>query len=533
MFKALLKTRFASFTAALLFKSGGKTNQKSSKGKYVLFALLMLYACFAFMSMFGLYFHQIAKPFFELGIGWLYFTLFAMTAFALMFIGSIFMSKSQLYEARDNELLLSLPIPPQLILGSRMVILMALNFLLELLVAIPAFVMWVRAVQVSPAQIVFFVLIFLSLPFFAMAFSGLFGWLIALSTGRVRNKSLMTMLFSIIFLGAYFFFFSQANVYIQKLVTNGTAIAGSLGSVTPLYWVGNAIAGENLPQLILTLIIMLLPFALMYYLLTVTFIRVATARRGAAKIKYEEKAMHSTSASSALLRREIKHMLSSPNYMLNAGIGVLFTVAAAVAIIIKKAQILSLLAQMGAGTEYAAIIAVFGLCLFACTILFSASSVSLEGKSLWIVKSLPVSSREVLDSKLHMHVYITAPAVLLASLAAVYVTAPSLLIVAAIFLAPLFFILLTANLGLICNLKSPRFDWINETVVVKQSMSVMLAMLFSFLLAGVPAGLYFGVFGSVSPTLYTLGYTIFLAIGWLITRKWINTKGVEIFDGLS
>ncbi|MFB0920747.1 MAG: hypothetical protein QMB62_07680 [Oscillospiraceae bacterium] len=534
MFKALLKTRLAAVGAFLFLRGGRQNNKKSSKLKILGFSALMLYACFAFMTMFAMYFQQIAKPFFQSGLGWLYFTLFAMTAFAMMFIGSVFTVKSQLYEARDNELLLSLPIPPRLILGSRMAMIMLLNFVFELLVAIPALVMWVRAIPVTFLQLFSFIIIILALPLLSVAISGVFGWLIALATGRVRNKSLMTVLFSVIFLGLYFVFFSRANVYMQKLVMNGAAIAGSLGSVAPLFWVGNSIAEPNALQLVLSLIIMLIPFALMYYLLSVTFIRVATARRGVTKIKYEEKAMHSSSLSSALFDREMKHLLSSPVYILNAGLGVIFIVVAAVGLVIKKGTILTLAAQMGFTGGLVCAAAVFALCLLCATVLFTAPSVSLEGKTLWIVKSLPVTSNDVLNAKLHLHIFLTAPAIIIAAVAAIFVVGPSIADAAILLLAPVFFLMLSANIGLICNLKSPKFDWINETQVVKQSMSVLIAMFISSLIVIVPGVLYFVVIGAkISSTLFMLGYTLILIAGWFITRKWISTRGAAIFDGLN
>lgn len=534
MFKALLKTRLSALGSFLFLKTGGQKNKKSSKLKLIGFTVLMLYAFFAFMMMFGVYFEQIAKPFFEAGFGWLYFTLFAMTAFALMFIGSVFTVKSQLYEAKDNELLLSLPIPPRLILGSRMIMIMLLNFVFELLVAIPALVMWLRAVPVTSAQLISFFVLILALPFLSVAISGVFGWLLALSTGRVRNKSLMTVLFSVIFLGLYFVFFSQMNVYIQKLVMNGKAIAGSLGSIAPLFWIGNSVAEPNALQLVLSVLIMLLPFALMYYLLTVTFISVATAKRGAAKVKYEEKEMHSSTLSSALFRRELKHLLSSPVYILNAGLGVIFIVVAAVALVIKKSVILALMAQLGFGGGTACAAAIFALCLMCTTVLFTAPSVSLEGKSLWIVKSLPVSSKDVLNAKLHLHIYVTAPAIFLAAATAIYVIVPSIPDAAILFFAPVFFVMLSANIGLICNLKSPKFDWINETQVVKQSMSVLIAMLLSSLLVIIPGVLFFVVFGGmISSTLFMAIYTLLLIAGWFLSQKWILTRGAEIFDGLN
>lgn len=532
MFKALLKTRMAALGAWLL-QRGNTSKKGNTKLKMLGFAALMLYAAFAFIMMFYAYFVQIAKPFFSVGIGWLYFTLFAMSAFALMFIGGVFMAKSQLYEARDNDMLLSLPIPPKYILASRMAMLMVMNYVFELLVAIPAAIVWFRTAPVSVLAFISFLLIVIALPFLAMAISGLFGWLIALSTSKMRKKSLMTVIFSVLFLGLYIVGFSQINVYIQKLVLNGTAIAGSLGSVSPLFWIGSAVAEPNALYLVYSLLILLLPFVLMYYVLSATLIKVITSKRGVAKVKYEEREMQSVSPTKALFRRELKRLLASPVYILNAGLGVVFITIAAVALVIKKAYILGLMAQIGYGKDTLAAFFVFALCLMSSVILFTAPSISLEGKTLWIIKSLPISEEKILKAKLDLHIYLSLPAVLLASLAAIYVLEPSISAAVVILLAPSFFIMLSANVGLICNLKSPNFDWVNETQVVKQSMSVLFAMLFSSILVLVPGGIYIALFaGKTSLIPYMPIYTLLLIIAWRLTRSWIYTRGAVIFQGL-
>lgn len=533
MFKALIKTRIASLGASLFLKNNTKAKKGSSKLKIVAFAVLMLYAAFAFMMMFGILFQQIAKPFFDLGIGWLYFAFFAMCAFAVMFIGSVFMAKSQLYEAKDNDLLLSMPIPPKLILASRLALLMLMNFLLELLVAIPAVVMWFSTTQVTAIEFIAFVLIFFALQFFSMAVSGLFGWLLTISTSRIRNKSLMTVLFSVAFLGLYFVGFSQANDYIKNLLLHVDEIAGSLGAVAPLFWIGNAIAEANALHLVFSLLIMLVPFALMYYVLSATFIKVATSKRGIAKVKYEEKQMREASPSKALFSRELKRLLSSPVYILNAGLGVIFIAIAAVALIIKKTYILTLFAQSGFDSGAIPTILVLGLCLMTSVVLFTAPSISLEGKAIWIVKSLPILSKDILKAKLNLHIYLTVIPVILASAAAIYVFTPSALNAIAMLLAPVFFVMLSANIGLICNLKSPNLDWINETQVVKQSISVLLTMLFNALLVLIPGALYFVLpLGNGATGLFVVVYTLILILAWFLTQRWIFTKGADIFETL-
>jgi len=125
MLKSLLRVRFAALLAA--FTGQSRKRGRQTKGKAAGYAILMLYCFCAFVFLFYTSFSQLAAAFFPAGLGWLYFAMFAIMAFALMFIGSVFTAKSQLFEAKDNELLLSMPVPPGMILLSRMAALLAMH----------------------------------------------------------------------------------------------------------------------------------------------------------------------------------------------------------------------------------------------------------------------------------------------------------------------------------------------------------------------------------------------------------------------
>ena len=136
MFSALLRAQFASLWASLTRNTTGK--RKKSAGKGVLVAILFIYIIGCFFFMFGGMFYALAEPLSMLGLGWFYFALAGIVAAALCFIGSVFMAQQQLFNAKDNELLLAMPIPPSYILGSRMAALLLVNYAFELVVFIPA-----------------------------------------------------------------------------------------------------------------------------------------------------------------------------------------------------------------------------------------------------------------------------------------------------------------------------------------------------------------------------------------------------------
>ncbi len=302
---------------------------------------LMLYCFCAFVFLFYTSFSQLAAAFFPAGLGWLYFAMFAIMAFALMFIGSVFTAKSQLFEAKDNELLLSMPVPPGMILLSRMAALLAMNFVLELVVALPVFVSWLQYGETSGTGIAAFVVIVLALPLFSLAVSCLFAWLVSLVTSHMRNTTAVTMVISVVFMLAYFLFCFRMNSYVTQLAANGAAIAGALGSAAPLVWLGRAAADGSLADLGLTLLWTVLPFVLAYVLLNRSFIRIVTTRRGQVKVRYEKKAMRASTQSAALYRRELARLTSSSGYMLNAGLGLVFELVLAVLAVVKRRELLA------------------------------------------------------------------------------------------------------------------------------------------------------------------------------------------------
>ena len=531
MLKTLLKIRLASFYAG--FTGMQSRKKKPSAGRGVLFALLMVYCAGAFGFMFFGFFSSLAEPFYGAGLAWLYFSFLGLTAFALMFVGSVFTTKAQLFEAKDNELLLSMPIRPGDILGSRMAALLLMNLVFELLCAVPAAIAWLQAAPLSAAGWFSLVVIVLVLPLLAQAFSCLVAWLVSLMTARVRNKSLMTTLFSLAFLGAYFYFFSQVNTYITQLVASGSAIAGRLGAVAPVYWLGDSVANGNLVSLALLAAVCLGVFALLCWLLARSFLRIVTTKRGFARIKYEEKTLRVSSRRSALLGREFARLGSSPGYMLNSGLGLVFIVGGAAAMLIKRAELLTALAQLGYAGDRAAALLALALCMTAGLVLFTAPSVSLEGKSLWIARSMPVPTREVLRAKQNMNLWLTLPCVLFCSLAGLFVFRPGPAAAAGLVLLPAAFTVLSGNIGLIANLRHPNLSWINETQAVKQGMSVLLSMLVNWglaLAAGLPYLLLLE--NRMDGGLYLLLCTAVTALAALLTERWLGRRGVLLFESL-
>ncbi len=531
MLKLLLKVRMLSWLAYLSGSGprGAFKNKKSGKGKALLFGLLYLYLAVVFVGMFYAMFSMLAPVFHEAGLGWFYFCLFLMVAFALMFVFSVFTAKSQLFEAKDNELLLSMPIPPSAVLGSRMASLVLTNFGFEIIVAGPAAVAWCVSCPVNPLGVVAFVLVCLALPFFGVALSSLFGWLLALLTARVRRKSLVSTVFSLAFLAAYFYIYSNINTLLQNLVLNSGAIAASFGVVTPLYRLGTAMAEGDVVGLIIGLVCLVVPFVVAYFILSKTFIRTATTRRGSAKLRYVKKEAKVASASAALLRREWARLLSSSTYIMNCALGAIMNIVLAVVLLIKGGDFAAMLDSAGDVGGFVEPLLIPAMCVLAGMTTISACAVSLEGKNLWIVRSMPVESGKVLSAKLALHLLVSAPTMLIAQIAAVVVFRPAGLMLLWVLLIPQIFNVLMALIGLWANLKFPKLNWQNETQAVKQGVSVIIPIFggWGILILPVVAVVIFGNVHIVAGVFLAL-----IAAACLLIYKWCMSRGVRIFEKL-
>ena len=133
---------------------------------------------------------------------------------------------------------------------------------------------------------------------------------------------------------------------------------------------------------------------------------------------------------------------------------------------------------------------VMALCFLCGTDVISAPSISLEGKTLWLLKSLPVTPRVILMSKVKTHVAVALPVTLIASVCCILALTMTPLRCALVIVIPALMTLFGALLGVVVNLRFPKFDYINETAVIKNSMAVMITMFASWGVLAAPVALY-------------------------------------------
>lgn len=534
MFKALLKKQMHEF-AAIWFKDR-KTGKMRTGGSLAVFALL--FACvFGMLGVsFGGMFFMFAQAFCANGMNWLYFALTGLLALLLGVFGDVFNSYATLYLAKDNELLLSMPVKPSYILFSRMLSVYLMGFLFEAVVFIPAIVVYLITVGFSAASFIFPVILLFVIGFAVLVLTCVLGYFVAFIATRVKGKAFVTVLCSLAFLGLYYFGYFKVSSFLNTVTADPEAFGGKIkGYAYPIYIFGLAGAGD-IKALLLTVLAVAAACALTGLVLSKTFTEFATRNRGMKKTVYKEKTVKAAGIPSALLRKELKHLTSCPIYMMNCGLGLIVIAAVTVAAVIKADYVRTMISSLS--VQLPELLSLYGaavpavLCIVLCMNQFTAPSVSLEGKNIWVLQSLPVEPAEVLKAKARMHVILNAaPAAVCAVVLSAVLKSGVLTTVASVVLV-LAFTVFTAELGLLLDIHSPNLVWTNENVPVKQNSSVLFSMLGSVAVCiAYAAACWFGS-EYISPDYVMLIFAAALSAAAYFMRRRILTVGARAFERL-
>ena len=181
-----------------------------------------------------------------------------------------------------------------------------------------------------------------------------------------------------------------------------------------------------------------------------------------------------------------------------------------------------------------AILFAVGISMCAAMNFVSAPAISVEAKTIWILQTIPVKTKDVLMSKVFLHCVVTAPFALIGSVIGAVVIKPGALHMFILFALPLVVTLFCGLLGIVLNLQFPKFNWTNEVQAVKQGASPLLAMLASLAVIMAPTLLYVLVLieKNMSIETFTLLYMLLLLAACAGFYWYICTGGSRKFSDL-
>ncbi|MCM1121393.1 MAG: hypothetical protein NC416_02300 [Eubacterium sp.] len=418
----------------------------------------------------------------------------------LIFFFGIFKAGGVMFKKEGYDLLSSLPVSRSAIVISRIWRLYVENLLITLGVLLPGLGVYIWFVRPGIAFFPFCLLGIAVSPVLPTVGAICVGTLITAIASRMRYKSLVMSGLSIlaviaVFVGSSKLSGDAGEIGPEMLQEMSGAILAILGKVyPPAVWLGNAMVQMDYGKLLLCLLLSLGVLTAVVLLISGCFHTICRGLYGTlAKHNYQMGDLKRDSVLKALVKRELKRYFSSGIYVTNTIMGpVMGMVFSGAVLLVGIDRVTALLPFPVDIARYIPFVVagIFSMMNTTCV------SVSMEGKYWWIVNSLPLDAKVILDAKLLMNLILILPFYLVSEIMLAIALTPDPASQVWLLLIPAVIILFSCVFGLTVNLHLPVFTWEGEVSVVKQSASsmlgglggVLLTILFVIVNVAVPGG---------------------------------------------
>lgn len=456
---------------------GGKTLKEGIFSVRMMIYLLLGF--YLFILIFRVFYGVAASlcyPLVQAGNDWMYFALMGIMATFIGVSGCLFTANSTIYHARDNEFLLSLPIPQWMIVFTRIGMIYIVSAVFEIMVMFPALLIYLVIGNAPIWAIAFQIISVLVMPVIAVAVACLIGWLSAVINSKIHQKAIFSVITSLAFIAVFYYVYWNLYNYINLIIANADTVGGVMKiALFPFYQMGLASAG-NPVALVIYVVLMAAIMAIVVMLISSNFVEMAAKTQVVAKRKGNVKAGKVDGPTKALFKKEFQRFTSSSISMMSCALGSVMLIVIGVTCIFAGDFIITTFMGMANGpNENFPLVALLVVCMMAAMNTISATSISLEGKYIWMLKVFPVSPWDIFKAKLGVHLVITVIPAVFCTVSFAVAGGADIVTLLYMIAATVVFILYSALVGLLCNLRFPNLTWTNEAQAVKQNTSVIVA----------------------------------------------------------
>jgi ABC-2 type transport system permease protein len=442
----------------------------------------------------------------------------------IVLLTTIFKVKGTIFGFRDYDMVMSLPVSTGGIVASRVILLYGINLMFVLMIMIP--MMAAYGILANP-ELIFYItggICILFLPLIPIILASVLGTLVTYVASRFRHTSLVSIIISLGVIAAVVGLSFMTKGSGQEMVNIGRNLTEQTNSIYPLAELyTKAVCYKDLIAFAQFILISLAAFVLYSYIIGKMFRKMNSAvMAGTYRTNFKMGELRTSTPLKALYVKELKRYFSSPLYVLNTGIGVVMLTIGAIALIFIEPE------KLFGDPQAASMLFMGGPVFLSFCVMMSCTtmaSISLEGRNLWIIKSLPVPAGTIFRSKLLVNLTIISPALIDAVLISIFL---DMGFVKAFFMVLVTIVcsLFTSLFGLLVNLKLPNFTWTTEVLVIKQSAASLISIFTGIGVAGLQAVLLYAIHSFVPTYLIYVGL---IALVDLLLYRTLMSYGTKRF----
>jgi len=524
----LLKVRFR-----MLFSL--EKIKKMKKIKIVAFILLGIYVGLSFIFSLSILTNDSIDYLKKYNMASVIIPVFYVGISFLIFYFSIYNSKSSMFSSKDNDLVLSLPIKANVILASRVIYTIIWNLLFSIVLMGSVFVIYAMKVNVDTWYVLMAILTVLFLPIIPTIIASIFGYLIAYVSSRFNSKNWIEFIMSIlIFIVIYAVMLNSGKV-LNYIVLHFEEVKNVLKyGFYSVYLIFDIFSNNNYLLMIMSILLNIVLFALFIYALSLNFKNIiAKLQENRTRANYKITALKSKLISKTLFLKEAKKYFSTPVYVMNTSIGLVLMVGYALyTVFANQIEIKKAIESSGLGSNmFVSILVMIAFVVFMSNT--TCASISLEGKSFWILKTLPIRVKDIFYNKIKFNVILVLIPTIISIIILTFTMNFTLIQFIILLVASIICSLASSQLGLLVNLKYPKLDATSDIVVVKRSFSVIISTMIPMIIIFSLAGLYAAISSFINLNIYLLIVFCLITIICVFEFYLLNNWAIERFKKIN
>ena len=458
-------------------------NLKDPKEKQKKFWLYIAYVV-VIVVMMG-YVGALSFGYVSLGLAEILPAYLIMLTSLIIFIFSVFKAGEIIFQKNAYDILASLPMKNSTIVFGRFIRLYVENLWLTIAVMLPAIVVFGILVKPVWTFYVLGLIVTCFIPLIPITLSVFVGALIKAVASRSKHKNLVSILLAILLVvvvmgGSMMLSMSAEEIDMEALKNMLNTVLNLIKSIyPPAVWLGGAMLAGDFVTCLACVCGGFLLLGIVIALVAAKYTWICDGIFSTtAKHDYKMENLESSHLLRALYQREFKRYFASSVYVTNTIVSPIMGMLFAVGMLFvtpeqMESVVYEFYAESGVMLQMRSMLPMMLATIFGMMPVTSVS-ISMEGKQWWILKTLPICAKDILNSKLLMHLSLTLPFYLLSALIVSVGQKVSPVEFLWILLLPLVSILFSGVFGQAVNLKMAVFDWENEVTIVKQSASTFV-----------------------------------------------------------
>ena len=508
-----------------------KKKKNSNLGVGALAAIIYL-AIFAFVTFYMFLFVMMFK---ELSDAKDLFLFIIFVSSIICFFSTISKANTYLFRTKDYDFLMSLPIKTSAIIVTKLLSLYVYNLLFVFTLVVSSDIAYFISCGFDVYILAMSLVGIITIPFIPMVVSSVLSFLLGFIPVNQKIKNIIMMIIYVILFGGFMI------IYFLSIQGEGGNVASVYLSLSQYYicgkWLFDGFTKNSISNFLLYLGISILLMVLFVTVISLFFLKINGAMsrsRVKSNYKLNEEKFTSTGATKAIFKKELRMLINAPQVLIQILSSPLMSLIAVIVLSIMSRNSISL-EDSSLPFDGNTLLLLFSVlvCFTLTMVSTTSSTISLEGKSFWIIKSSPVPALKVLKAKCFVNFLFTMPIALFNIIFITIFYKANIILGLLSLLFVVLYVMFSTFIGLLFNLKHYKFDYDNPVKAVKQGKAVLYTMLVD-MLGTIIVGLLM-ILGNYFGGIYVCILVGIVSSGALafLTLHLLTTNGVENYEKIT